>query len=99
MYVFMNICVYVCTYVPTRMYTCVCVYVCIVVTRTRGSWVPSPSVGNWHGRVGFVDEELKLTTTFSVVLMSNFNVLVIGDEYYNKINIRKWWKQEMPMNF
>jgi hypothetical protein len=52
-----------------------------VLTQTRGSWVPSPSIGDWQGRVGFAIEELKLTTISSIALMSNFNILVI-DEYY-----------------
>jgi hypothetical protein len=30
--------------------------------------------------VGFAVEELKLTTIFSIALMSNFNILVVIDE-------------------
>ena len=61
----------------------------IVATRTQGSWVPSLSISDWHGRVGFAIEELKLTTVFSIALMSNFNALVVIDVYYNKINSKK----------
>jgi hypothetical protein len=34
--------------------------------------------------VGFAIEELKLTTIFFVALMSNFNIVVVIDVYYNK---------------
>jgi hypothetical protein len=36
--------------------------------------------------VGFVVEELKLTTISYSALMINFNILVVVDEYYNSIN-------------
>jgi hypothetical protein len=49
-----------------------------------GIWVPSPNIGDRHGRVGFGIEELKLTTISSIALMSNFNICVVIDEYYNK---------------
>jgi len=39
--------------------------------------------------VGFANEELKLTTIFSIALMNNFNILVVIDVYYNKINSKK----------
>jgi hypothetical protein len=39
--------------------------------------------------VGFAVEELKLTTVTSVALLSNFNILVVIDVYYNKINTKK----------
>jgi len=48
-----------------------------------GTLVPSPSI---HGRVGFVVEELKLTTISYIALMMNFNILVVVVEYYSNIN-------------
>ena len=61
-------------------------HVCCNMTRTRGSWVPSPSIGDWHRRVGFVVEELKLMTISYIALTMNFNILEVVDEYYNDIN-------------
>jgi len=61
-----------------------------VVTQTQGSWVPSPTTGDWHGRVGFVVEELKLTTISYIAFMMNFNIfVVVDDEYYNNIDSKK----------
>jgi len=39
--------------------------------------------------VGFVVEELKLMTISCSALIMNFNILVVGDEYYNNINSKK----------
>jgi hypothetical protein len=39
--------------------------------------------------VGFVVEELKLTTISYIALMMNFNILVVVEEYYNNINSKK----------
>jgi len=39
--------------------------------------------------VGFVIEELKLTTISYIALMMTFNILVAVDKYYNNINSKK----------
>ena len=61
----------------------------VVVTQTQGSWVLSLSTCDWHRRVGYVVEELKLTTLSYIALMMKFNILVAVDKYYNNINSKK----------
>lgn len=58
---------------PAKSRILVSVYLMInivitVVTETQGSWVLSPSTGDWHGRVCFVDKEFRLTSISNIVL-------------------------------